>query len=315
MLLLESKVLAISAQAVSASKVISRPAIQRQVNSWLTGVHEFDVSQCKHINVAQGEYAVLDSAKESADKLLLTSLEATTCCVVALACRESGRYAIAHLDESVVQTPFCLEPLLKGMVQPNFYMVGGYCEPSGIGRDVATAVLKSAQAVELPIHLKLVLVDALNTMSDGSPRVCSLGLYLDSSQERAVQMQCCNKGPDIVKRMARSWAERCNNLVNVYDASQQAMLVRGFPVKLSLQQANNFSLLLTLPDHQFLRYTSTSPEHEAETYVPGDRRNCSATVTLSCQQCSHKASAVSICDACCCRTSCSHDMAFGAEQR
>lgn len=271
MLILENKLLAVSAQAISASKIISRPAIQRQVNAWLKGRHEFDAAQCKYINVAQGEFAAVDLSKESADKLLLTSFEATTCCVVALACHESRRYAIAHFDEPVVQTPFCLEPLLKGMVQPNFYMIGGYCEPSGNGHDVATAILKSAQAVDVPIHLKLVLVDALNTMSDGAPRVCNLGLYLDKSLEHAVQVQQgCNKGPDIVKRMARSWAQPCNSLVNVYDASQQAILIRDVPVKLSLEQANNFSLLLTLPDEQFLRYTSTSPEHEAESYVPGE---------------------------------------------
>lgn len=264
--------------AISAAELVNLPVVQQQVQLFVSQGNDADLKQCKTINVLQGESAVVNTDIESC-AVVLSSLEATTCCVVVLACRASGRYAIGHYDQSCIQGRDCLSDLLKGMVSPNLYIAGGYCEQSSVGHSVASALLSAAHTAGLPIHLQLALVDSLNTTSSGCPRVCNLGLYVSTQEERIMQMpQTTDKGPALMERMAKQWLQPCQQLVEIYSSSQQAVVVPEVHVQLTPQQAYRYHKLLSLPDAQLLQFMSTSPQHEADTFVSGTYTVCKFAV-------------------------------------
>lgn len=285
-----STVLKLQSALLSAVELVKLPAVQHQVEQFWSSEPPVNVERCKRINVIQGEGAAIDVGKESGD-VLLSSLEATTCCVVVLACRGSGRYAVGHFDQARVQNHHCFNSLLKGMLQPNLYIAGGYREDTLVGHDTASAILNAAEAAHMPIHLQLAVVDALNTTEDGCPKVCSFGVHVSHQEESAVVLpQSSDKGPDSMARMARQWLLPSHSLIHVYDSIQQAMVFEHVHVQLSSQQEHTFHCLMSLPNKDFLQLMSTSPHHEAATFVPGaccmTARNCivAEPVVYCCKQ-------------------------------
>ena len=264
-----STVLKLQSTLLKAVELVKLSAVQHQVEQFWSSEPPLDAERCKRINVIQGEGAVIDVEKESGD-VLLSSLEATTCCVVVLACRGSGRYAVGHFDQARVQHHHCLDSLMKGMLQPNLYIAGGYREDTLAGHDTASAILSAAEAAQLPIYLQLALVDALNTNENGCPKVCNFGVHVSNQEESAVVLpQSSDKGPESMARMARQWLLPSQSLIHVYDSVQQAMVFQHVHVQLSSQQQHTFHCLMSLPDKDFLQLMSTSPHHEAATFVPG----------------------------------------------
>ena len=272
MLYLESKVIAtllnLQRTAISAAELVKIPVVRCQVQRFFNSVHS-SVAQCKHINVIQGEVAVIDFTKEP-NRILLSSSEATTCCVVVVACRASQRYAVGHFDQSHIDNKQCLDNLLIGMLRPNLYLAGAYCEDTGAGLSVASAILNAAHQSLMPIHLQLAVVDSLNTTPCGHPKVCNFGVYVSDQAENAVMLpKFINKGPELMLRRAKQWLQPSRALVQVYNAAQQALVFCGVSVQLSFQQARYFEWLLSCSDQALLQCTSTSPQHEAVSYAAG----------------------------------------------
>ena len=272
MLYLDNKVVAtllnLQRVAISAAELVKLPLVQCQVEQFFHNSRS-NVAQCKHINVIQSEVAMVDFTKEP-NNILLSSVEATSCCVVELACRVSQRYAVGHFHRSHIDNKHCLNILLRGMLRPNLYLAGAYCEDTGVGHSVASAILNAAHQSPIPIHLQLAVVDALNTTPDGHPKVCNFGVHVSDQVENAVMLpEACDKGPELIPRRARQWLQQSKGLVQVYNASQQALVFCGVSVQLSFQQAHYCYWLLSCSDKALLQSTSTSPQHEAASFVPG----------------------------------------------
>lgn len=226
-------------------------------------------SHTKTISVLQGEFAVINMHQER-QEVRLSSCEATTCCIVALGCDISGRYGIAHYDKPQAQHEDCLGPLLDGLIAPELYITGGFVEETGCGIATAERLLQVMHNCDTQINIRLACVGDVNTASDGTPKCCSLLLTSNVNAGCApTPSDTIDKGPLAIQRMTRNFAQQAAGLENVYDTSKQQLQIKGVHLNLSAQQILSFSSLLGCPDSDILRIMSTSPQHEAATFVPG----------------------------------------------
>ena len=63
---------------------------------------------------------------------------------------------------------------LKGLEQPEVYLVGGYCDSQGRGLQLCDRLLTKLQASPLQISLALFCVGSLNTGEQGQPLATAL---------------------------------------------------------------------------------------------------------------------------------------------
>ena len=72
---------------------------------------------CKRIHVLQGECAHVSLPHEGCNQVLLSSDEATTCCVMVLHCPHSNVAFIAHQDECAVNHTQEVQAALQRMLE------------------------------------------------------------------------------------------------------------------------------------------------------------------------------------------------------
>ena len=244
-------------------------SVQSQIEQFLTAGPPA-LTRFKTVHVLQGEYAVMDAAHEP-QPICLCSSEATTCCILALSCQSSGRVGMVHFDQPGKEQAKCLFPLLHGMLEPDLYIVGGFTEATECGHRTADSLLSSLEDTDLPVHVRLACIGQLNTTVTGAPRCCSLALNRTNvGMSAAPVADGTDKGPQAVQRLARLWTRSAPDCQNIYDTTAQTLRVSNLSRQLSRQQVQTFRALLDLPDDQFLSFVSTSPEHEADAFVPGD---------------------------------------------
>ena len=235
-------------------------------------------SLTKTIGVLQGEFAVINMNKERRE-VRLTSCEATTCCIVVLGCDISGRYGIAHYDKPQAQREDCLGPLLNDLIAPELYIIGGFVEETGCGTATAERLLQVMHKCDAQINIRLACIGNVNTSPGGRPTCCSLLLTKNAESGCTYTPGITiDKGPLAIQRMARMFAQQAAGLQNVYDTSKQQLQIKAVHANLSRQQIWGFSSLLGCPDSDFLRMMSTSPQHEAATFVPGTVGLCNCLV-------------------------------------
>lgn len=227
----------------------------------------------KRIHVLQGEYAVLNTFQER-QKVCLSSSEATTCCIVALSCNITGLCGIAHFGQVQEEQKNCLSPLLKGLIAPELYIVGGFCEPTSSGITTASRLLGILEDSEAHISIQLACIGDINTTPgpDKAPRCRSLALTKSAESDCVLSNTTANDlGPAAVQRLARVFAPNASeHLENVYDTSRQLMRVSAVNSSLSRQHVGVYAAILQLPDADLLNHMSTSPQHEEPSFVPGD---------------------------------------------
>jgi hypothetical protein len=283
MLLLDGQPLIRDAACHAATSIISClteiASVRSQVEQFLNAGPPA-LAQFKTVHVLQGEYAVMDTAQEP-QSICLCSSEATTCCILALSCQSSGRVGMVHFDQSGKEQAKCLAPLLHGMLEPELYIVGGFTEATECGHRIADTLLSSLEDTDLPVHVRLACIGQLNTTITGAPRCCSLALNRTNVGMSARVGDGIDKGPQAVQRLARVWTRSAADCQNIYDTTRQTLRVPNFSKHLSRQQVQTFRALLELPDDHFLSFVSTSPEHEADAFVPGD--NWFANLGAACQ--------------------------------
>ena len=244
-------------------------SVRSQIEQFLTAGPPA-LARIKTVHVLQGEYAVMDAAHEP-QPICLCSSEATTCCILALSCQSSGRVGMVHFDQPGKEQAKCLFPLLHGMLEPDLYIVGGFTEATECGHRTADSLLSSLEDTDLPVHVRLACIGQLNTTVTGAPRCCSLALNRTNvGMSAAPVADGTDKGPQAVQRLARLWTRSAPDCQNIYDTTAQTLRVPNISRQLSRQQVQTFRALLDLPDDHFLSFVSTSPEHEADAFVPGD---------------------------------------------
>ena len=221
----------------------------------------------KTVHVLQGEYAVVRTLQETMP-LRISSSEATTCCLVAMNCRQSGRAGIAHFDQPGAEDAECLTTLMRDMIEPDLYIVGSFTEATGCGTRTAKQLLQTLQNCDTPVHIQLACIGPMNTTAIGAPKSTNLALTFDKTQVCASPCpEQLDKGPQALQRLARLWTQTASNLIEVYDTSAQKINVVDLDVRLTTQQMQTFKALVQLPDSQLLNYVSTSPGYEASTFA------------------------------------------------
>lgn len=269
MLLLNGQPL-LQASRASAACIVSRLCKNRyaqgQVDAYLKQ-RTLPPPACKTVHVLQGEMASICIAQET-ERISICSSEATTCCILALSCRQSGRHSIAHFDRRAGQVQ-CLPRMLRGMETPDLYIVGGYSEPTNCGIDTANELLTLLEELELPVEVKLACIGPLNTAPDAAPKCCSLALLVDGGEPFVAPcVEHVNRGPQLTGRLAHNWVISDPALRNIYDRRSSGLRISQCNARLSQQQMEIYISALQLPDSHFLRWSSTSPQHEAPHFVP-----------------------------------------------
>ena len=228
------------------------------------------LKQVKTVHVLQGEYAIVDVAREIVPVCICSS-EATTCCIVALNCRLSGRRGLMHYDQPRADPEQFLATLMHGMIEPDLYIVGGFTEASGCGTETANKLLSALDQIDLPVQVRLACIGQLNTTANGAPRCVSLALHQGDAEECASPCHSnLDKGPQATQRLARIWTRKAPHLENVYYTLKQTLTVTNIDVRLSRETLHSFAAQLKLSDLQLLQLLSTSPQHEAASFIPGD---------------------------------------------
>lgn len=224
----------------------------------------------KRIHVLQGEYAVVNTLQER-QQVCLSSSDATTCCIVALNCNITGLCGIAHFGQVQEEQKNCLSPLLNGLVAPEVYIVGGFCEQSSCGITTASRLLGILEDSEAHVSIQLACIGAVNTTPDKAPKCRSLALTRSAESGCVPSNTTANdQGPAAVQRLARVFAPCVSeHLENVYDTARQLMRVSSVNSSLSRQHVRVYAAMLQLPDADLLNHMSTLPAHEEPSFVPG----------------------------------------------
>lgn len=225
----------------------------------------------KRIHVLQGEYAVVNTLQER-HQVCLSSSEATTCCIVVLNCNITGLCGIAHFGHVQKHQKNCLSPLLNGLIAPELYIVGGFCEQTSSGITTANRLLGILEDSKAHVSIQLACIGDVNTTPDKAPKCRSLALTRSAESGCVPSNTTANdKGPAAVQRLARVFAPSASeHLENVYDTARQLMRVASVNSSLSRQHVSFYAAILQLPDTDLLNHMSTSPLHEAPSFVPGD---------------------------------------------
>ena len=203
-------------------------------------------------------------------EICLSSSDATTCCIVALNCSVTGLCGIAHFGQ-ILEQQNCLSPLLEGLIAPELYIVGGFCEATTCGVATAHTILRILEDSHKHINVQLACIGEVNTTHDGAPRCRSFALTRSAISGRVLS-KCAayDKGPAAPQRLARVFARGASGyLENVYDSSRQLMRISHISSNMSRQHVSLYAVLLHLSDADLLNQLSTSPQHEEASFVPG----------------------------------------------
>ena len=224
----------------------------------------------KRIHVLQGEYAVVNTFQKR-QEICLSSSGATTCCIVALNCNITGLCGIAHFDRIQEQQKNCLSPLLEGLIAPELYIVGAFCEETSCGVATAHTLLRILEDIDTHVNVQLACIGEVNTTRDAAPRCRSFALTRTAESGCILSNTAAyDKGPAAAQRLARIYAPSASeHLENVYDTNNQLMRVSNVNSNLSRQHISVYTALLQLPDADLLKQSSTSPQHEEASFVPG----------------------------------------------
>lgn len=275
MLLLDGQPLLRSAGQQAASCIVSclcrNASICAQAARFLSETRFID-PLLKRIHVLQGEYAVVNTLQER-QEICLSSSDATTCCIVALNCNITGLCGIAHFGQIQEQQENCLSPLLEGLIAPELYIVGGFCEATSRGVATARTLLSILEDSDKQINVQLACIGGVNTAHDGAPRCRSFALLrgVDSDSGCALSNTTAyDRGPAAAQRLARVLAPSASeHLENVYDTSHQLMQISPITSNLSRHHVSVYAASLQLSDADLLKQSSTSPQHEEASFVPG----------------------------------------------
>jgi len=200
--------------------------------------------------------------------------------------QEEGRETSDHLTStSTATSPICIE----------VHLVGGYNDAKGASSEITNAIfallkkLASELTPHVVFHVKTCVVCGLNdsinyridTSNSNSNSNCASptlfsspimrGLAMDVNSGRIVLIKNVDStllGPKPTLRRARLWCngyDSCSREVymsTVHHRGQDLISIEPFPLK----TFPDIHFYLKVPDDTLLKYTSTSPECEAENY-------------------------------------------------
>jgi Protein N-terminal asparagine amidohydrolase len=228
------------------------------------------------LHVLQRECAVIDATPAS--PAALGSDAATTCHIVAFRDPTTCRTALAHLDNAatVADAVSTLLTLLSPHSQClDCYIVGGYEDPTADadGTCFTEALLTALHAVQsTAFRLLLACCGTANTQcvkqkisgrlrrsrTIAGPVKRSLAVCAATGEAWPVYFAAESRGPAYLVRSCRTMGCSDTSLLCIFNCSTAPGLVT-VPVFQYESDPRSASYLLSLPDDEFLQYTSTSP--------------------------------------------------------
>jgi Protein N-terminal asparagine amidohydrolase len=149
----------------------------------------------KHIAIMQGECAAIDLSKEPSD-VVVSSQDATTCCIAILRCMQSRRLFITHLDAPEAHKIAFVRKAVDSMTRPDLWLLGscaGGANRTGSETHAAEALLWALHRATLKeVVVQLALVGEHNTDACGMPR--SQSLCYDHGLRRTVTLAARYEG-------------------------------------------------------------------------------------------------------------------------
>jgi hypothetical protein len=130
----------------------------------------------KHVSVMQGECAAIDLKSEPID-VVVSSQDATTCCIAVVRCLASERLFITHLDQPGGRQIAFVQDAVAAMTRPELWLVGGFVDGSrsrSSAQAAETVLWALHSATLVPIIVQLAMTGQLNTDVLGRPRTQSL---------------------------------------------------------------------------------------------------------------------------------------------
>jgi Protein N-terminal asparagine amidohydrolase len=234
------------------------------------------VSTESTLQVLQRECAVIDASPAS--PAALGSDAATTCHIVAFRDPATCKTALTHLDNAatVADAVSTLLTLLAEHSQClDCYIVGGYEDPTAAadGTCFTEAVLAALHAVQgTAFRLLLACCGIANTQcikqkisgrlrrsrTIAGPVKRSLAVCAATGEAWPIYFTAESRGPAYLVRSCRTMGCSDTSLLCIYNCSTAPGLVT-VPVFQCESDPRSASYLLSLPDDEFLQYTSTSP--------------------------------------------------------
>eukprot|EP01114_Cavostelium_apophysatum_P022735 TRINITY_DN8326_c0_g1_i1.p1 TRINITY_DN8326_c0_g1~~TRINITY_DN8326_c0_g1_i1.p1 ORF type:complete len:318 (+),score=73.32 TRINITY_DN8326_c0_g1_i1:139-1092(+) len=226
----------------------------------------------KNLYVFQREFATI--SLDSGIKFLGTS-EATSCNMVIIRSKSSGKTSCAHADGSSKQvggdacsiqkmiSTFTSEESSAGF---DLHIVGGMLDDKNYSLKLATSILRVLHLAPFRFDLVTGCFYSLNNRTEGNVNVPLVrGLAIDVKTGEVFPAEFADDcKPDLELRNARFTSGP--QLINIYDAKLNIIIIEPFGYQ--FYSAVDMQVLLRLPDKKILEMFSTTPKAESEHFVP-----------------------------------------------
>ena len=121
------------------------------------------------------------------------------------------------------------------------------------------------------ITLRTCAISCLNDDGTQCPIARGLGMNTKSGQVFLVNIDRSIAGPALILRGCRLYSPSANkklHIVHTSTSTSSEIIIEPF----KFFSFRNLQLLLSLPDHEMIQYTSTSPNVEKDTYCDNTRQ-------------------------------------------
>ncbi|XP_066915476.1 protein N-terminal asparagine amidohydrolase-like [Clytia hemisphaerica] len=284
-LLIDGKHIGLSEDCSPVYFFKSNPELAKKSRDFIHEKSSLKKTLCENdrlLFVAQKEYAVLSTNQNQARFDWLASDDATTCHIMILKEPKTLTYGLMHVDGFGETRQDILE-MISNMLQCSrlvsendcsdleMYLFGGFVDSKCHSEPIFQDVLNICKSVLVNIHLKIACCYSINNETKKElefPIITGVGVDLRKQQFEIVK--CSFQGPDALLRHVRLLYDsnkdgRCRQ---IYDYTQGLVYIEPFVFR---TPSYAYYELMRLPDHVYLKYTSTSPHCEPDHFVESSK--------------------------------------------
>ncbi|KAK7111667.1 protein N-terminal asparagine amidohydrolase-like [Littorina saxatilis] len=245
-------------QKYSSFKASSRQLTQQEVT---------EVGPVGLLYVGQREYG--GTSPEDDVIKIIGSEDATTCHISVLRHTGSGATCVLHFDGCETQQGLNDMIQLVSELSENkpagrleMHLAGGFEDERKNSEEVSLDLFGCLVKCQAEIHLVTACIGEHNTVyKNRIPFPIIYGIAVEVETGRIFKATFPDKGPDLPLRSARHFTGGRNNL-RVYNWRQKQMAIGPF----TYEPLNDIDNWLTMPDHCYRKYMSTSPAQEPESF-------------------------------------------------
>jgi len=242
------------------------------------------------LNVCQGEVAHAVSSQCD----VIASDDATTCHILAVrSVSMSGvcepLSSMAHIDKAGYES--CIRGIIlehkrhhqahmnnDDRLDMDLHIVGGFDDKEGSSRKITEFLLRLLVKIAdeeshcIRMTLRTCAVSLLNDDGFRCPIARGLGLNLTTGETFLVDVDASIAGPALALRACRLWSASASCKLHLIHSADGRNVSEITVEPFKFHPFKNLDLILRLPDHIMLQYTSTSPEVEKKNFCDNVRR-------------------------------------------